>query len=81
MARKESKAIKIEELLGKIGFWTLVIIAIYLLLKRIGLFQSPRFEDILTGVVVAQVFYNGYAHRALKEIDRKLEKIERKLGI
>lgn len=81
MARKDGKTMKIDELLGKIGFWTLVVIAIYLLLKRIGLFRSPGFEDVLTGVVVAQVFYNGYTHRALKEIDRKLEKIEKKLGI
>lgn len=72
---------KIDEILGKIGFWALVVIAIYLLLRKLGLFHSLGFEDVLTGVVVAQVFYNGYTHRALKEIDRKLEKIEKKLGI
>lgn len=68
---------KINEILGKVGFWTLVAIAIYLLLKKLGLFSSPNFEDLLTGVLVAQVFYNGYTHRALKEIDKRLEKIEK----
>jgi len=74
--------LKVEDAFGLLGFVTLVAVAIYLILKKLGLFHSPEADDVLLTVVIGQVFYNGYVYRAvqeIKEIRRELKEIKERM--
>lgn len=49
----------------------MVAVAIYLILKIIGVIHSAAREEVLLAVVVGQVFYNGYTFRAIQEIESR----------
>lgn len=72
---------KTYETLGNIGLLIMFSVLAYLILKLIGIFHSPGFEEVLTAALVGQLFYAGYTHKALKEIERRLQRMEKKLKI
>lgn len=79
----KSKNIGVDEFLGLLGFGMVIGVGVYLVLKRLGFFHSPKVEDTLLVIVVGQVFYNGYVYRAvheIKEIKQEIKEMRRELG-
>jgi c-di-AMP phosphodiesterase-like protein len=71
--------ISLSKVMGWIGLGIMLAIAIYLILLIIGVFHSLDVELLLLGVVMGQIFYNGYTYRAIQEMDKKIGYINRKL--
>ncbi|GEM_PF-6498532 len=71
--------ISVAKVVGWIGLGILGIIAVYLVLMIVGIVHSAIIELLLLGVVIGQIFYNGYTYRAIQEMDRKIEWITKKL--
>lgn len=72
---------KTYEALGYIGLMIMFAVLAYLILKLLGVFHFPGYEEVLTATLVGQLFYAGYTHKALKEIERRLQRMEKKLKI
>jgi hypothetical protein len=72
--------IGVSKVMGWIGLGILLFIAIYLVLVIAGVVHSLNIELLLLGVVMGQIFYNGYTYRAIQEMDKKIEQITRRLG-
>lgn len=68
-----------KEFFAYLGQGILILMLIYLILKMLGFVQSPSLELVLIGIITGQAFYNGYAFRALKDIDRQLQEIREQL--
>lgn len=73
--------IKTAELFGYLGLLILTGVLIYLLLKLGGVIHSSPLEELLLATVVGQLFYSGYTHRAIKEFEKRLGRIEKRLKI
>ena len=71
--------ISVSKAMGWVGLGILLAIAIYLALVIAGVVHSLTIEMLLLGVVMGQIFYNGYTYRAIREIDKKIEQVNRKL--
>lgn len=79
MRRKKVIGLTMEEVLGMIGFWGLIAIGVYLVLKKLGIVESLGTEELVIGVVATQGFYNSYLYGAVHDIDRRLNNIDEKL--
>jgi hypothetical protein len=71
--------ISVSKVIGWVGLGIMLAIAIYLALIIAGIVHSLNIELLLLGVVMGQIFYNGYTYRAIPEMDKKIEQINRKL--
>ncbi|MEA2032608.1 MAG: hypothetical protein U9N41_03375 [Euryarchaeota archaeon] len=71
--------VSVSKAMGWVGLGILLAIAIYLALVIAGVVHSLTIEMLLLGVVMGQIFYNGYTYRAIQEIDKKIEQINGKL--
>lgn len=60
---------KSNHFLAFLGTFILLLVLIYLILKIIGVFHSPGYEEVLSAVIIGQVFYNGYTYRAVQGLD------------
>jgi c-di-AMP phosphodiesterase-like protein len=72
--------IGVSKVMGWIGLEILLFIAICLVLVIAGVVHSLNIELLLLGVVMGQIFYNGYTYRAIQKMDKKIEQITRRLG-
>jgi hypothetical protein len=78
------EGLKIAKIFGQLGILILVLVLIYLVLKIFGVVHSVSLEKVLVGVVLGQLFYVGYTYRAIEEVKdlkKRVEKIEKKLKI
>lgn len=73
--------LKTAEIFGYLGIGILILVFVYLVFKIAGIVHSPAIEEVLLATVVGQLFYSGYTHRAIKDIDKRIERIEKRLKI
>ena len=64
---------------GYLGFLILLGILIYLILRVFGVISSLEILHLLLGVVIGQVFYNGYNYAMLRIIKEDLEKVKKEI--
>ncbi|MBU4332779.1 hypothetical protein KKD19_02305 [Patescibacteria group bacterium] len=64
------------KILGIVGLLIMAGVAIYLILKIIGVIHSASVEEVFLALVVGQVFYSGYTFRAIQGIEKSTKRTE-----